>query len=532
MKKLSESWVMKAIIPYLILALIVISAAFGIVSFMRLREVVVQVDRSITDTGELLSSNPLIVEALEKGYTDNELKEYLDELIKANEYVDYVVLVNNDDIRIYHPEHELIGGTFTGGDEAAILTGSAPYISEHMGRNENQRRYFEAVYDHEDRQIGFLMVSCFTRAIQAMRTEAITDLTVIFAVSLLLILLAGILVSMRVRRILLGYEPYQMAEMFRRREEVLGTIKEGLILVNGSWDVQYYSPSAAGLIKSDGQNDEAIRNFLDRLIRPMIMDHSDRIHNQEISYKDSVILVNILPIHEDERYTGSLILLNDRTETMRMAEELTGVKHIVEALRAATHEQKNKLHVILGLLQIGETEQAEEYITDITGERETDSRILSAVEDRTAAALLLGKKSRAKELGIHFDLMKGSHLSADNGYLKTEELITVIGNLLENAFDALEEQTGERSVSLYVSDENDALMIVCDDNGGGMSEEVRQKILSEKYTTKGEGHGTGLVLIRQILDKCHGSLEIETEEGEGSSFTVTVTKKISERSVV
>lgn len=128
--------------------------------------------------------------------------------------------------------------------------------------------------------------------------------------------------------------------------------------------------------------------------------------------------------------------------------------------------------------------------------------------------------------------MKGSHLSADNGYLKTEELITVIGNLLENAFDALEEQTGERSVSLYVSDENDALMIVCDDNGGGMSEEVRQKILSEKYTTKGEGHGTGLVLIRQILDKCHGSLEIETEEGEGSSFTVTVTKKISERSVV
>lgn len=401
MKKLSESWVMKAVIPYLILALIVISAAFGIVSFMRLNEVVARVDHSITETGELLSSNPLIIEALEKGYADDELTEYLDELIITNEYVDFVVLVNNDNIRVYHPAHELIGGLFTSGDEQAVREGSAPYISEHMGRNESQRRYFEAVYDHDDRQTGYLMVSCFTKSIQAMRTEAEADLVSFFTISLLLILLAGILVSMRVRRILLGYEPYQMAEMFRRREEVLGTIKEGLILVNGSWDVQYYSPSAAGLIKSDGQNDEAIRNFLDRVIRPMIMDHSDRIHNQEISYKDSVILVNILPIHENERYTGSLILLNDRTETMRMAEELTGVKHIVEALRAATHEQKNKLHVILGLLQIGETEQAEEYITDIAGERETDSRILSAVEDRTVAALLLGKKSRAKELGIH-----------------------------------------------------------------------------------------------------------------------------------
>ena len=532
MKKLSDSWMMKAVIPYLILAVIIISAAFGIVSFMRLNEVVERADQSITETGELLSTNPLIVEALEKGYADDELTEYLDELIITNEYVDFVVLVDNENIRIYHPAHELIGGLFTSGDEQAVREGSDPYISEHMGRNESQRRYFEAVYDHDDRQAGYLMVSCFTRSIQTMRAEAVRDLARIFSVSLLLILLAGALVSMRVRRILLGYEPYQMAEMFHRREEVLGTLKEGLILVNGTWDVEYYSPSAVRLIGSDGQTDESIRSFLDQVLRPLIMDHSDRIHNREISYKDSVFLVDILPIHENDRYTGSLILLIDRTEMIRMAEELTGVKHIVEALRAATHEQKNKLHVILGLLQIGETEQAEEYITDIAGERETDSRILSAVEDRTVAALLLGKKSRAKELGIHFDLMKGSHLGTDNGYLKTEELITVNGNLLENAFDALEDQTGERSVSLYVSDENDVLMIECDDNGNGMSEEVRQKLLSGKYTTKGEGRGTGLVLVRQILDKCHGSLEIETEEGEGSSFTVTVTEKISERRAV
>ena len=523
---------MKAVIPYLILAVIIISASFGIVSFIRLNEVAERVDHSITETGELLSSNPLIIEALEKGYADDELTEYLDELIITNEYVDFVVLVDNENIRIYHPAHELIGGLFASGDEQAVREGSAPYISEHMGRNESQRRYFEAVYDHDDRQVGYLMVSCFTRAIHAMRAEAVRGLAEIFAVSVLLILLAGVIVSRRVRRILMGYEPYQMAEMFHRREEVLGTLKEGLILVNGEWDVQYYSPTAAKLIRSEGQNDESIRNFLDNVIRPLMKDHSDRVHNQEISYKDSVILVDILPIHENERYTGSLILLMDRTDMIRMAEELTGVKHIVEALRATTHEQKNKLHVILGLLQIGEMEQAEEYITDIAGERETDSRILAAVEDRTAAALLLGKKSRAKELGIHFDLIKGSHLAADNGYLKTEELITVIGNLLENAFDALEEQTGERSVSLYVSDGNDALMIECDDNGTGMSEEVRQKILSGQYTTKGEGRGTGLVLVRQILDKCHGSLEIETEEGEGSSFTVTVTKKISERSAV
>ena len=532
MKKLSDSWVMKAVIPYLILLVAIISAAFGIISAIQLERITEQVDQSITETGSYLASGPMIVDALEKGYADEELIKYLDEIVRANEYVDYLVLADNHAIRIYHPNHEMIGAKFNGGDEQAILEGSEPYISEHMGTFEIQRRYFQAVYDDEDSQIGFVMTSCYISSIQAMRREAITSTAVFFAVSLLLVLAAALFILLRVRRVLFGYEPYQMAEMFHRREEVLGTLKEGLILVNGAWDIQYYSPSAAELIRADGQNEKAIREFLDQVIRPMIRRDSDRIHNKEISLRDSVVLVDVIPVHENERYTGSLILLNDRTETMRMAEELTGFKHIVEALRSTTHEQKNKLHVILGLLQIGETQKAEEYIAHITEERETDSRILSAVEDRTAAALLLGKKSRAKELGIRFDLMKGSHLAADNGYLTTEELITVIGNLLEDAYEALEKQTGERSVALYINDENDALLIACDDNGTGMSEETRQNILHGKYTTKGEGHGTGLVLVRQILEKCHGSLEIETEEGEGSSFTVTVTEKISQRSTL
>ncbi|MFR6380457.1 MAG: sensor histidine kinase [Evtepia sp.] len=123
----------------------------------------------------------------------------------------------------------------------------------------------------------------------------------------------------------------------------------------------------------------------------------------------------------------------------KLAQDLTGVQHIVEALRANTHEFTNKLHVILGLLQLGETEKAEEYVQQITETRtQSIGYVADRIKDSSVAALLIGKAYRAAELGITFTLDPASALQGSGQFLPLSGLITVLGNLIENAFDALQ----------------------------------------------------------------------------------------------
>ena len=128
------------------------------------------------------------------------------------------------------------------------------------------------------------------------------------------------------------------------------------------------------------------------------------------------------------------------------------------------------------------------------------------------------------ELSVRSD----SLLKESNPWIGTRDLVTIIGNLIENAFDAVEEKEDLREVTLYVRQEEDGLIISVDDTGSGMTEEQIEKVLSGRFTTKGEGHGIGLSLIRDIVQKHSGYLDIQSDFGEGSSFTVSFNGRNSE----
>ena len=68
-------------------------------------------------------------------------------------------------------------------------------------------------------------------------------------------------------------------------------------------------------------------------------------------------------------------------------------------------------------------------------------------------------------------------------------------------------------------------VITCADTGRGIPAPVLERIFDNGFSTKGEGRGTGLHLVRQIVDRCGGEISIDTEEGEGTCFTLTFTRK-------
>ena len=236
---------------------------------------------------------------------------------------------------------------------------------------------------------------------------------------------------------------------------------------------------------------------------------------------------------EENSIVGALCILRDRTEYTKTMEDLSGVRYMVESMRANNHDFINKLHVILGLLQIGRVTEASEYITHITAiQQKVINNIVKNIEDPSVAALLIGKYARAAELNIKFTLKSGSKLSRSDISLMSGDLVTIIGNLLDNAMDSMNQNTElpkELSVGIFTNPH--AMIISVDDTGTGISPENQKLIFENRFSTKGNSRGTGLFVVNNLIKKYNGTISVESEQDAGTSFIVTLTDEGGNKNV-
>ena len=222
-----------------------------------------------------------------------------------------------------------------------------------------------------------------------------------------------------------------------------------------------------------------------------------------------------------------LTIINDQTEMETVMDELTGAKAMLDTLRAFNHEFLNKLHVILGYLQTGQTEEAINFIIN--------SNLVSSQSIRQTAdclrvskicALVIGKMMHAAELGILLTISPDSHCLEKDLLLPVENYITIVGNLLENAIEELSAGSPEiREITLGIYCDPGCNIITCEDTGRGIRPDLIDRIYEKGVSSKGTNRGTGLFLIKQLVDSGNGEISIETEPGEGTCFTITFTER-------
>lgn len=197
---------------------------------------------------------------------------------------------------------------------------------------------------------------------------------------------------------------------------------------------------------------------------------------------------------------------------------------MVDTLRAFNHEFMNKLHIILGFLEMKDVDRVKAYILEtslVSGE--AVSYINQTVPLPNLAALLIGKLIRASELGIRFSLKLDSHFYQKEAGLPVDCFITLVGNLLENAMDELNsDDYPVKKIELGIYSEDSHTMITCDDTGGGIPEDILSSIYERGTTTKGPGHGTGFALIREVVDCYEGTVQINTELEVGTSIEIVL----------
>ena len=510
----------------LVIVIVSIALSIGGTLYFTLRSEQTALDNNLLNSASILSRVPMIQEALQGERTIEELSDYLDETTSRTSDIDLILVGDTQSKLLYVPDSTLIGTSYVGTAQQAALAGEAPYTSNETGPMGSDHSAYAPVRDEAGEVIGFVIVGVYFRSMALVGLHTVLRLLAVGVVAAVLGSLLAMRLSRSIKQSLMGYEPDAFARRFHQREDILDALEEGILAIDAEQKVIFLNKAAAEMLSIDRQtavgrslHEVYPRSTLDRILRTGQSEYNVSMS----SLKEIRVLADRMPLYEKGKLAGAVSIFRNRTELTRMADDLTGVQHMVEAMRAYTHEFMNKLHVILGLLQIGEPEKAQQYIMDTTRtQRVAVSRIMNQIRQPSVGALLVGKTSRANELGIHLRLDRESTLSEESLWLPPEAYVTILGNLIENAIEVLNQsRRAIKEVSVSIRESEDSLLLCVEDTGPGISPALRQTMFQRGVSTKGRSRGTGLALVQEVVEAYHGQIRVESEPGVGTSFFVS-----------
>lgn len=438
---------------------------------------------------------------------------------------EYIVVLNMDYIRLSHPVKALIGKKSNTTDENAAFT-EHYYLSKAKGEVGTTIRAFVPIMNISHKQIGVVIVGYSLPTIMEILYSIRKEIVIAALLSLLFGAWGAWMLGRNMKKQMFDLEPHEIAKLYTERTETFNAMHEGIITIDNDFTVTIFNNKAKQILGVVEENliGKKIYDILPDTRLPEILDYNQPIYNKELLINQHNIMSNRVPIEVDGETVGAIAIFQDRTEVKKLAEELTGVKEFVQALRIQNHEHKNKIHTIAGLLQLGHYQQALKYIEEV---KEKQDEIVNFLNDRiknqNISGLLLSKINHGKELGIDVEIDMNSQLTYLPEQLDFNDFVVILGNLIENAFDALQlVKKEEKKVMISIDQDEESLSILIEDNGVGMTEEMIDRIFEDGYSTKkNENHGIGLYLIQDIVKKLDGTIDVTSTPGEGTSIYVT-----------
>ncbi len=338
----------------------------------------------------------------------------------------------------------------------------------------------------------------------------------VLGVALLVGVSGSLILARRVKRQTLGLEPHEITALVENREALLHGIKEGVVGLDPEHRITLVNDHARALLAlPEGAVGRSVEELdLNERIRDVLTGRATGA-DQIVLRQGKVLTLNRMPI--DVR--GAVVTLRDRTDLMTLRDELDASKHATDTLRAQAHEFSNRLHTISGLLELEEYEEVRGYVSRISSAQgEWRAEVGSRIGDPAVAALLIAKASLAAERGVGLRMAPDSELDRVDDPLSTD-LVTVLGNLVDNALDALvrDMQGGEYGwIEVGVWQEDGEVRVVVRDSGPGVAPEIAEEVFEHGFTTKAASHGQrglGLALIRQTCIRRGGSVRVHNDNG-------------------
>ena len=473
-----------------------------------------------------IAANPLVLQAAATPDPSALLQPYARDVSTAAN-VDFITIMAPDRTRWTHPRDEELGRPYIGSIDAA-LRGQA-FTEVQAGTLGPSVRTIVPVKDSTGTVKALVAAGVTVRSVDVALEGR---LPVLLAVGIALLVggsLASWLLGRYLRQVTRGWGPEQLAQLFAYYESVLHSVREGLILVDARKRVVMYNDQAAELLglPETGSNDPtrppSLADLpLDAELRSLF--ESGRTAKDEMVLTGSrVLVVNQGPARgPDSRGArgkvpvyGTVATLRDRTEIEALGNELQTMRTLSDALRAQTHEHANRLHTMVSLLELGRTGEALDFATqDLALSQQLTDDMVGSIDEPVVAALVMGKVAEAHERGVQLELSTlGSGAAAG---IAVQDLVTILGNLLDNAIDAAADAPPPRRVALILEADDEGLDIAVNDSGTPISAADSEKIFRHGFSTKPAGtggRGIGLALVRQAVQRMGGTLAINGRRG-------------------
>lgn len=475
---------------------------------------------NVMNVAEMVANSREVIDALGKKDPDKIIGPYIENQLKNLDEIEYIIVVDNEGMRYSHPNVNMIGQKFVGGDESRVVKEGDVYISEAIGTLGRSLRAFVPIYNVEkNKEIGFVCVGMLTKSIEQSEHMAILYIILISIGSLAVGIVGAFILSNNIKNTLLGLEPEEITNLYNEKIGILDAIYEGLIAIDNNGNITLVNDSALNILHYENQIDKnsIIGKNIDEIFPTTnlikVLEEGKCKFEEEQKINNTVIMTNKIPIKDRDKVIGAIATFRDKTEVTRLAEELTGVKKMAWSLRAQNHEFMNKLHTISGLIQLEEYDEALQFISNVAKNRNNISSILTKkIKDPSLSAILFSKYNKAEENRIKFNIDESSKISKLPKFMDSEDIVSIVGNLIENSLDAVDND-GSGEVYIKIIQYSELIEIKISDNGPGIKDEYMDKIYEQGFTTKEGQRGHGMYIVKQIIDRANGKIELKVNNG-------------------
>ncbi|MGW1804668.1 sensor histidine kinase [Streptomyces sp. NPDC002078] len=479
--------------------------------------------RQVTAVARSIADAPSVRSAIHTSHPTVELEPYA-LMVMRDADVDFVTIMNPAGIRWTHPDRTQIGKRFLGRIDPALQ--GHTFTETYTGTLGPSVRAVTPV-EENGRVIGLVSAGIKVEAISARVQGQVTALLGFAGATLLLGAVGTYVINARLRRHTHGMNATELSRMHDYHQAALHAVREGLLMLDGQYRVALINDGGRELLGLGAPDTELIGSSVADLGLPApltgaLLSSEPRVDEVHLT-ASRVLVVNTSPVSGGER-RGTVVTLRDVTELQSLMGELDSERGFTQALRSQAHEAANRLHTVVSLIELGRAEEAVEFATaELELAQALTDQVVAAVGEPVLAALLLGKTAQANERGVELVVSEDSRL--DDGLLPDDlsarDLVTILGNLIDNAVDAAQGSVRARvTVTAYASDTEVVLRV--SDTGPGVDPDHADLVFQRGFSTKPAGpggRGLGLALVRQAVTRHEGTLTVaeSDEDGEGGA---------------
>ncbi|MFE9019513.1 ATP-binding protein [Streptomyces sp. NPDC007808] len=479
--------------------------------------------RQAMAVAQSIADAPSVREAIRTPDPTAELQPYALRVQRDAE-VDFVTIMNPAGIRWTHPDPKQIGQHFRGHTERALR--GDPFTETYTGTLGSSVRAVVPIYDGDTAPrsiVGLVSAGIRVEEISKRVQDQLTALLGVAAGALALGAIGTYVINARLRRHTHGMNAAELSRMHDYHQAALHAVREGLLMLDGQYRVALINDGGRELlgVPADVVGRSVAELGLPAPLTGALLASEPRVDEVHLA-AERVLVVNTSPVSGGER-RGTVVTLRDVTELQSLMGELDSERGFTQALRSQAHEAANRLHTVVSLIELGRADEAVEFATaELELAQALTDQVVAAVSEPVLAALLLGKTAQANERGVELVVSEDSRLDDRllPPSLPARDLVTILGNLIDNAVDAAQGSVRAR-VTVTVYTEDAELVLRVSDTGAGVDPAHADAVFERGFSTKPAGpggRGLGLALVRQAVHRHDGALAVAEAAGGGAEF--------------